>query len=139
MNTIKKGYLLWLQLSVDNQYQEKIVSCETIEDVRFLVDVASCFKETRGSKKGFGCSEASVEEILEKYIQVKEKHTNLSPSLKEEWQIERDNQNEYAVDCITQHLICSSWSGVYWASFERYEVFEIPVDLKNVTNSIHNI
>lgn len=137
MDIIKKGYLLWLQLHVDNQYQERVVTCETIEDVRFLVDVASCFKEMIGSKRGFGCSEASIDEILEKYSQVKAKHPELSASLREEWRIDEDNQNEYAVDCITQHLIGSSWSGVYWASFERYEVFEIPVDLKNVTKSLY--
>jgi hypothetical protein len=137
MDTIKKGYLLWLQLYVDKQYQERTTTCETIEDVKFLIDVVSCFKEQIGSKRGFGGSGASTKEIHEKYIQIKAKHTNLSNSLKEEWQINEDDKNSYAVDCITQHLIGSSWSGVYWASLEQCQVFEIPTDLKNITESLN--
>lgn len=137
MNLIKKGYLLWLQLHVDNQYQEKFVNCETIEDAKFLIDVASLFKTTKNVRKSFGYSEAGVDEILEKYIQVKSKHTNLSQSLKTEWQIDDEEQNEYAIDCIKNHLIVQSWNGIYWASLEKYEVFEVPSDLKNVTNKLY--
>lgn len=133
LKEINKGYLLIIGTYSSNEYKTKVINCDTIEDVLFLVDLASCFKETRGSDKGFGDSFASVNEVIEKYIQVKSKHTNISDSLKEKWQIDNKIQNQYVIDCISQLIGVSER---YWPSFEWYEVFEVPNDLKNVSTDI---
>lgn len=133
LKEINKGYLLIIGTYSSNGYQNKVTNCDTIEDVLFLVDLASCFKETRGSDKGFGDSSTSVQEVIRKYIKVKSKHTNISDSLKEKWQIDNKIQNKYVIDCISQLIGVSEG---YWPSFEGYEVFEIPNDLKNVSTEI---
>ena len=133
LKEINKGYLLIIGTYSSNEYKTKVINCDTIEDVLFLVDLASCFKETRGSDKGFGDSSANFNEVIEKYIQVKSKHTNISDSLKEKWQIDNKIQNQYLIDCISQLIGASER---YWPSFEWYEVFEVPNDLKNVSTEI---
>lgn len=138
---IEKGYQLQI-LSWENDsdcHSVKIINGLTQDDVLFLIEIASCFKSKNSVPKGFGNSEASADDIIAKYHLIKEKYPNISENLKINWNIGSEYEDENIPYFITEYLIGTTYESDSWRVFDSYQVFEIPLEIENVTNTFSKL